>query len=167
MQPFGLELLIRFTQCAQEFNATNLEPGKKGRVVRHTRLVGLGVPHPDNRREGFRSKALGAGRRLLRFIGHEFSGSSRDGSFPCSYQMVFTAEVLILPSRLMTGTPKCKAVAAIIRSGISGTSSRRTRPTARATLSVRSATCKTASRARNASSRRASVPGGILPFSCR
>ena len=53
--------------------------------------------------------------------------------------MVGTDKVWIWPSRLITGTPKYIAVAAIMRSAISGTSSRKTRPTAKATSRVRSA----------------------------
>lgn len=83
----------------------------------------------------------------------------------CSYQIVLTDDVRILPSRLITGTPKCTAVAAMMRSGISGTSSRSTRPRASATAMLRSAIWNTLAGSRRASAKRERVLWGILPFS--
>ena len=61
---------------------------------------------------------------------------------PC-YQMVCTFEARILPSRLMTGTPRYTAVAATIRSGMSGMSSRDTCCIALTTSRVNGASLKT------------------------
>ena len=74
---------------------------------------------------------------------HAFTSASRYESVGAlmldvesGYQIVGTAEARISPSRLMSGIPKDRAVAAMMRSGISGISPRNTRPTANATSRV-------------------------------
>ena len=54
-------------------------------------------------------------------IEHALSVSDQSlGDTGGGYQIVFTDDDRIRPSRLMTGTPKCMPVAATILSGISG-----------------------------------------------
>ena len=60
-----------------------------------------------------------------------------------SYQMVLTVAAQMRPSRLMTGTLKWSAVPAMMRSGMSGTSSRETRCIDWTTSAVKAASVNT------------------------
>lgn len=48
---FCLEGLVGEAELAQEFDATDLEPGEIVAVVDHTHLIGLGVPDSEARRK--------------------------------------------------------------------------------------------------------------------
>jgi hypothetical protein len=80
------------------------------------------------------------------------------------YQIVVIPALEIAESRVASGSPKLNAVAAIIRSGMSGTVSRETRCTAHATRSSSGATVNPASGSERAAVNRSMTTAGSLPF---
>ncbi len=83
------------------------------------------------------------------------------------HQIVFLLDSLILQSRLITGTPRYKAVAAIMRSGKSGTCVRSTKRKAWAICQSNGTSANTASVVSTTASSLSSVSAEIRPFSLK